>query len=110
LLLGAGEDDPLELEGGLGRRRVEHGGATGDRLEAQVVADVFGGGRGEDAGERPEEVGLADDDAIDRGGAGAAGGRLPTQPRREGVDLRPRHGMVMRIGIPQLHHRQRGFR
>ena len=109
LLLRAGQDDAFELEGGGRGGGVQHGSVTGDRPETEVVADLLRRGRGQDPRHGLEEVRLADDDAGDQWGAGAARDGLPTQAGREGVDLRPGHRVVMRVGVAQLHHRQGGF-
>ena len=109
MLPGAGQDDALELEGGGRRGGVEHGSMPGDRLEAEVIADRLRRGLGEDPRQSLEEIGLADDDAGDRGGAGAPRDGLPAQAWREGVDLRPGHRVVMGVRVAQLHQRQGDF-
>ena len=109
MLLGPGQDNAFEFKSGLGRGRVQDGSIARDRLEAKVVANIFGGGFSEDTGERLKEIRLADNDASDGGGARAAGGGFPAQARREGIDFGPSHGVIMRIGVTQFHHRQGDF-
>ena len=94
-----GEHRPLKDERISGGAGVQDVGERGNRLEAQVVADGFGGRRGEDFSQSGHELRLTDHHVRHRGCAGAPQHFTPAQPWRQRVEFCDRQLVVIFLRV-----------